>query len=112
MRNRALDELLSVEPAKPPIARLREACAGILREGALPRPDLADPAFARAVAIACRVWSGDLADPTHGATRYHPHAEEPAWAHACRATALLGRLCFYRMPGGRSLALAGGDPRG
>lgn len=54
-----------------------------------------DPQLARALSALCRVWAGDVPDPTHGATRFHPHTEMPRWARRETPRALIGRNLFY-----------------
>jgi len=61
----------------------------------LTKSDFADPAFWRALAAACRAWTGDAPDPTRGATRFHTHTEYPLWAHRTVPNALIGRHFFY-----------------
>lgn len=56
-----------------------------------------DPAaFDRALACVSMVWDGVVADPTNGATRAHPHNEQPDWSEHCQATALIGPMLFFR----------------
>jgi cell wall hydrolase len=57
--------------------------------------DFGEPSFARIFAAACRVWSGDAADPTHGARHYHNHRVSPAWARGHHPTAVIGNHLFY-----------------
>lgn len=59
--------------------------------------DFADRGFCRAFAAACLVASGDLADPTGGATHFHLHTDEPGWAHVATPKALIGRHIFYTL---------------
>jgi spore germination cell wall hydrolase CwlJ-like protein len=59
------------------------------------RPDFADAAFCRAFAAACLVASGDIDDPTGGATHFHLHTDEPGWARDATPKALIGRHLFY-----------------
>lgn len=54
-----------------------------------------DPQLALALAALCRAWAGDAPDPTHGATRFHPHTELPGWARRETPRALIGRNFFY-----------------
>lgn len=49
----------------------------------------------RAIAIACLVVSGDLEDPTDGATHFHRHSEDPEWAQAAMPKALIGGYIYY-----------------
>lgn len=58
-------------------------------------PGLADPGLCRALAVACLVLSGDLDDPTGGATHFHRHTEHPEWARRATPKALIGRHLFY-----------------
>lgn len=55
--------------------------------------------FAICRRIAARALSGTLADPTRGATHYHPVDALPRWAIGQVPTAELGGLVFYRMLG-------------
>jgi len=52
----------------------------------------------RAFAIACLVVSGDMEDPTGGATHFHRHTENPDWAQAATPKALIGSYVYYAMP--------------
>lgn len=52
----------------------------------------------RAFAIACLVVSGDMEDPTGGATHFHRHTENPEWALAATPKALIGSYLYYAMP--------------
>lgn len=49
----------------------------------------------QAMAIACAVLSGRRPDPTGGATRFHLHTENPAWARDLTPKALIGRYFYY-----------------
>jgi spore germination cell wall hydrolase CwlJ-like protein len=71
----------------------RDPCCGAKGE----RPDFADAAFCRAFAAACLAASGDLPDPTGGATHFHLHTDEPFWASAATPKALIGRHLFYTL---------------
>lgn len=55
-----------------------------------------DDAFNRVLACVSMVWEGVVPDPTHGATRVHPHDQQPDWALDYEATALIGALLFFR----------------
>jgi hypothetical protein len=55
-----------------------------------------DIAWCRAMAINCLVWSGDLVDPTNGATSCHRHDMMAPWAARRPATALIGAYIFLR----------------
>lgn len=66
--------------------------------GAAAGADFSDPAFCRALAALCLVAAGDIADPTCGATRFHAHDEDPAWARRRTPSALIGRHFFYAPP--------------
>jgi N-acetylmuramoyl-L-alanine amidase len=57
--------------------------------------DFTDRAFCRVFAAACRVWTGDVADPTHGARHYHDHRISPAWSRGRQPTAVIGNHLFY-----------------
>lgn len=65
-----------------------------------------EPGFLRALAIACLIMSGDIADPTDGATHFHRHDEEPAWAWAARPKALIGWHLFYEVESAAVFAAA------
>ncbi len=60
--------------------------------------DVTDTGFCRAFAVACLVLSGDIEDPTGGATHFHRHAENPKWARRATPKALIGRHLFYTIP--------------
>ena len=64
--------------------------------GASPHPPEDGTALNRALACVSMVWDGVVADPTNGATRVHPHYEQPDWAQHCEATALIGAMLFFR----------------
>jgi len=51
----------------------------------------------RAFAIACLVVSGDMADPTDGATHFHRHTDDPEWARAATPKALIGNYIYYAL---------------
>tara|TARA_R110000868_G_scaffold244926_4_gene501414 strand:+ start:9434 stop:9883 length:450 start_codon:yes stop_codon:yes gene_type:complete len=51
--------------------------------------------FARAFAVACLVLSGDIDDPTGGATHFHRHTLNPKWARRATPKALIGQHMFY-----------------
>jgi len=53
-------------------------------------------AFQQAQACISLVFDGLVPDPTNGASRVHRHDQEPCWANACEATALIGPLMFLR----------------
>ena len=78
-------------------------CQALLHEatgGAVSRPgDIAtfsDVEWCRAMAMNCLVWSGDVADPTNGATSCHRHDMKAPWAARRDATALIGAYIFLR----------------
>lgn len=54
-----------------------------------------DAAYCRAFAVGCQVWGGLINDPTGGATHYHRHDIEPAWAKSMTPKALIGAHMFY-----------------
>ena len=62
---------------------------------ALESLDFNDPGFCRVFAAACRVWSGEVPDPTHGARHYHNHRVNPAWSKGRHPTAVIGNHLFY-----------------
>ncbi len=53
-------------------------------------------AFHQALACVSLVFDGLVPDPTHGASRVHPHDQAPCWARDFEATALIGPLLFLR----------------
>lgn len=61
--------------------------------------DVPDPGYIRALGIACLVVTGDLADPTEGATSYHANTMPvyPVWADQAKRAAVIGRHTFYRL---------------
>ena len=61
----------------------------------------ADPAFAVCRRIAARALCGALADPTGGATHWHPADRLPGWAVAREALAEIGGLVFYHLETGQ-----------
>jgi hypothetical protein len=78
-------------------------CQTLLREAtgcAVPdlgaAPASSDVEWCRAMAVNCLVWSGDLADPTNGATSCHRHDVKAPWAARRAATALIGAYIFLR----------------
>jgi hypothetical protein len=77
-------------------ARNRMRRFGLPRETGAAR-DITDPVLCRALALACLVLLGDLADPTDGATHFHRHTEQPDWAADATAKALIGRHIFYAL---------------
>tara|TARA_R110002110_G_scaffold79732_17_gene208121 strand:+ start:4507 stop:4959 length:453 start_codon:yes stop_codon:yes gene_type:complete len=76
-------------------ALLNRHDAAPCRHPAGPGADFSDRDFARAMLALCRVWAGDKPDPTHGATRFHPHTECPPWAANETPCALIGEHLFY-----------------
>ena len=79
---------------------LSGACRTLINAPA-PKYTLNDPVYCRDLALACRVWSCALPDPTSGATHFHSHQEEPAWAltNTYVPVALIGGNVFYRTGG-------------
>tara|TARA_R110002124_G_scaffold81373_2_gene214499 strand:- start:88 stop:477 length:390 start_codon:yes stop_codon:yes gene_type:complete len=59
--------------------------------------DFGDASFARAFAVACLVLSGDIDDPTCGATHFHRHTLNPKWARRAVPKALIGQHMFYTL---------------
>ncbi|MCR0984779.1 cell wall hydrolase [Roseomonas populi] len=59
-----------------------------------------DPAFAMCRRIAVRAVCGTLADPTGGATHWHPAEALPGWAMAQVPVEEIGGLLFYRLETG------------
>jgi len=54
-----------------------------------------DKKYCRSLAIASQVWSGEEADPTVGAIRFHRHDDWPEWAENSEPVALIGNWFFY-----------------
>lgn len=54
------------------------------------------PLFPIATRIAKRALAGALADPTDGATRFHPRSSFPDWAQGRTPTAEFGEHVYYR----------------
>jgi hypothetical protein len=78
-------------------------CQTLLHEatgGAISQPEAMTPfsdiEWCRAMAMNCLVWSGDVADPTNGATSCHRHNMKAPWAARRNATALIGAYIFLR----------------
>ena len=63
----------------------------------LAAPPPGDPALAVCRRVAARALAGALADPTRGATHWHPAESLPAWAVAREAAAEIAGLVFYRL---------------
>lgn len=83
--------------------RAHDVCLALLREATalaapkLPRTPVAPNAeWRRTLAINGLVWSGELADPTNGATSCHRHDITVRWAARRVATALIGAYIFLR----------------
>jgi hypothetical protein len=83
--------------------RAHDVCLALLREATalaapkLPRtPAASDAEWRRTQAITSLVWSGELADPTNGATACHRHDITARWAARRVATALIGAYIFLR----------------
>lgn len=55
----------------------------------------ADRDYMLALAALCRALAGAEADPTQGATRFHPHTECPGWTARETPRALIGGYLFY-----------------
>ena len=51
--------------------------------------------FCRVFAVVCRVWNGDLTDPTNGAVDFHDHTQNPDWSYSREPSALIGRHFYY-----------------
>jgi spore germination cell wall hydrolase CwlJ-like protein len=58
-----------------------------------------DPALVICRRVAARAMAGGFADPTGGATHYHPAEVLPAWAVGEVPNAEIGGLVFYRLAG-------------
>lgn len=56
-----------------------------------------DPVFDLAYDLAGKVISGEIADPTGGATHYHTSSIDPHWNDDMLKTALIGAHEFYRV---------------
>lgn len=97
LRNRITALAQTARPRAPDVclSLLREATA--LAERQLPRaPAASDAEWRRTQAINSLVWSGELADPTNGATSCHRHDITVRWAARRVATALIGAYIFLR----------------
>jgi len=55
-----------------------------------------DPRYDRCLKIARGVMSGELPDPTGGATGYHADYCRPSWADKCEFLCKIGKHLFYR----------------
>jgi hypothetical protein len=62
----------------------------------LPREAGSGAEWCRAMAMNCLAWSGDLVDPTNGATSCHRHDLTAPWAAGRPAKALIGDYIFLR----------------
>jgi hypothetical protein len=84
-----------------PVAPLK-VCRDFLREATgaskerLPQEEKSGAEWCRAMAVSCLAWSGDLVDPTNGATSCHRHDMPAPWATGRAATALIGEYIFLR----------------
>lgn len=88
------------EGVPPSGVLLSRLCGELMSEVKRASPEARTPAldtaeFCRALATVCLVCSGDIADPTQGATRFHRHDEMPEWARLAEPRALLGRRFYY-----------------
>ena len=63
-------------------------------------PPPGDAALAICRRVAARALSGALADPTGGATHWHPDERLPGWAVAREPVAEISGLTFYRIETG------------
>ena len=71
-------------PSDPNRKRLEVASAG-------------NPEFLRARGIACLVLTGDLPDPTKGATHYYAdYIATPKWAEGLTPAVVIGRHRFFK----------------
>ncbi|HKJ75510.1 MAG TPA: cell wall hydrolase [Alphaproteobacteria bacterium] len=61
----------------------------------LDRVNFTRTSFCRVFAAVCRVWSGEVPDPTNGARHYHNHRVAPAWSRGHHPTAVIGNHVFY-----------------
>lgn len=60
---------------------------------------LQQTSFQRAFGVACLVLSGDIADPTDGATHYFADSiAAPSWTFTMQPKAKIGAHSFYREP--------------
>ncbi len=89
-------------PAGPGECSLAAACNSVLadQEASIDRlrpceAGFGNVEFCRVFSIVCRVWSGDLADPTSGAVDFHGHSENPDWSRDRIPSALIGRHFYY-----------------
>lgn len=97
LRNRFLERAKVERPSALAVcnALLREATGS--KAASLPPPaDQPDPDWCRSLAINRLVWSGDLVDPTSGATSCHRHDRTVRWATKRVPTALIGAYIFLR----------------
>ena len=78
-------------------ARLQFSCwnPGDPNAARLEALDFTEKSFCRVFAATCRVWAGEVSDPTHGARHYHNHQVSPAWARGHHPTAIIGNHLFY-----------------
>jgi len=66
-----------------------------------PKPcqkQLSAPQIWCVLANLCRVWAGQIEDPTEGAIAFHLHNVTPSWAVGLQPVALIGRRFFYNSP--------------
>lgn len=57
---------------------------------------LPDPVYAKALAAAALVLTGEVMDPTHGADHYIATSiKPPSWAKSMKVTATIGRHIFF-----------------
>jgi N-acetylmuramoyl-L-alanine amidase len=54
------------------------------------------PEYLRATGVAAIVITGDIPDPTNGATNYHTKVIHPPWADKMTKVAEIGNHVFYR----------------
>jgi hypothetical protein len=97
LRNRFIASARNGDPTADAVCRdlLREATGS--PSATLPEaPASSEAEWRRALEINCLVWSGDLADPTNGATSCHRHDRTARWAARRVPTALIGAYIFLR----------------
>lgn len=58
----------------------------------------ADPAYRQCLEVADEALSGNLIDPTGGATHYHTTAIVPYWAKGETPSCVIGDHVFYKEP--------------
>jgi hypothetical protein len=98
LRNRLLAAWRAAMPSAMDVCQdfCREATGTACAQLFLATGASCDVEWYRALAINCLAWSGDLVDPTNGATSCHRHDMNARWAARRAATALIGAYIFLR----------------